>query len=122
MARNANYDKARLQAVGVYRKASPHAAINNGVAVYSGGDYRAPEGAKACYSGKLQVPEYDRAMVRRLPPAKHVGDYRKRTGSCPQERATLTASGCRSSSPAMKKVLTLDVYVAHSSRLIARAR
>jgi len=119
MARNAKLDKAKLQAVGIYRKASPQAEINHGVTRYSGGDYRVPEGAKACYAGKVTVPTYDRALITRLPPAKHYGDYRKRANSCPQERRTLTASGCRVSVPNMRSVLTADVY-ATESRLIVR--
>jgi hypothetical protein len=58
MPRNPNLDKAKLQAVGVYRKASTHASINKGAAQYSGGDYRAPEGAKACYHGKPPVGDH----------------------------------------------------------------
>ena len=49
MSRNANMDKAKRQAVGIYRAASPNAAINNGETVYSGGDYRTPEAAKSIY-------------------------------------------------------------------------
>jgi hypothetical protein len=120
MARNANHDKAKRQAVGIYRAASPNASINHGTAQYSGGDYRTPEGAKACYLGKPQVPTYDRAMVKVLTPATHKGDYRKRSNSCPQERGTLTASGCRAASPAMRAVVTLDSYVMGESRLIRR--
>ena len=47
--RNAKYDKAKRQAVGIYRAASPQASINAGVTQYAGGDYRTPEAAKACY-------------------------------------------------------------------------
>lgn len=62
MARNANVDKAKRQAVGIYRAASPQAKINKGIAEYSGGDYRVPEGAKACYHNNANKAA-DRALV-----------------------------------------------------------
>ena len=52
MARNAKLDLAKRQAVGIFRKASLQASINKGEAVYSGGDYRAPEASKFAYQGK----------------------------------------------------------------------
>jgi hypothetical protein len=149
MARCANYDKAKLQAVGIYRKATKTASLNHAtpnaverssrlldrhgnaappIGPRGAGDYRAPEGAKPCYAGKPQVPAYDRAMVRVVKYGKVttnegrnalIPDTRKRANSCPQERQTLTLSGCRGSVPAMRSVLTPDVY-ATVSRLIKR--
>lgn len=57
MARNANLDKAKLQAVGIYLKASPNAAVNHGEVKYSGGEYRVPEGAKSVYHGRMSRSE-----------------------------------------------------------------
>jgi hypothetical protein len=121
MARNAKLDLAKRQAVGIYRKASPMSSINHGVAVFSGGDYRSPEGAKACYLGKLQVPAYDLAMVKRLPGATHHADNRKRCGSDPRQRSNLTMSGIRSAGPKMRAVVGWNSYEQGESRLISYA-
>lgn len=59
MARNANLDKAKRQAVGIYRAASPNAAINGGVAQFSGGEYRLPDAAKDWY----RTPKTDDAAI-----------------------------------------------------------
>lgn len=49
MARNANFDKAKRQAVGIYRKASPNAMVNHGMELYSGGEYRRTDATKDWY-------------------------------------------------------------------------
>lgn len=53
MSRNANLDRAKRQAVGIYRAASPQAYINHGTPQFSGGDYRVPEAAKDCYRNTI---------------------------------------------------------------------
>lgn len=121
MSRNANWDKAKRQAVGIYRAASPMASINHGEEKYSGGDYRAPEGTKLVYftGNKAQVPEYNHDKIKRLPPGPRVGS-RPRSNSCPQERGTLTASGCRASVPNMRALISWDSYAPAQSVLLPR--
>lgn len=102
MSRNANFDKSKRQAVGIYRAASPHAFINAGVELFSGGDYRVPEGAKACYAGKPKPAVYDLEAVRVMPAAIYQADIRKRSGSDPRQRTNLTMSGIRAAGPKMK--------------------
>ena len=100
MSRNAKYDLAKRQAVGIYRAASPRAAINRGVTICSGGDYRRPEASKDCYLNKAA----DRALIEAYQgpvticqPFKNSRGQivrnndlnRKRSGACPQNRADL---------------------------------
>jgi len=83
MSHNANIHKAKMQAVGIYRKASPQAAINHGETYYSGGDYRVPEGAKTCYH-PANTEEEDRALIAR---------YLSGGGTIKPCRAFLNSSG-----------------------------
>lgn len=97
MARNANWDKAKRQAVGIYRAASPQASINNGEPRYSGGEYRVPEGAKAIYHGKPEPVDVTGFKVRICEPFKNSSGRkvipndlnRKRGGSDPRTRGEL---------------------------------
>lgn len=122
MSRNANYDKARRQAVGIYRAASPKAYINAGVELYSGGDYRVPDGAKL-HGAKPQVPDYDPKRIVKLPPGNAHGARelnRKRSGSDPRQRNQMVASGVRCASPRMAAVVGWESYAVTESFLIPR--
>ncbi len=98
--RNAKMDLAKRQAVGIYRAASPRAAINRGVTICSGGDYRRPEASKDCYLNKAA----DRALIEAYQgpitickPFKNsrgttvrCNELNKvRSGACPQNRSDL---------------------------------
>ena len=88
MARNAKLDLAKRQAVGIYRKASPHAFINKGVAVHSGGDYRRVEGSKPCYQNRPSHPDtIEGVKVTVCEPQTYRGDFRKRGMATPQSRS-----------------------------------
>ncbi len=114
MARNANWDKARRQAVGIYRAASPQAAINAGMAEYSGGDYRVPEGAKACYHGKASPVDVTGFKVRVCEPFKNSSGRRvipddlnrKRSGADPQNRGELVPGKAQRAGVILKYVST----------------
>lgn len=106
--RNPNWDKARFQAVGIYRKVSPQASINHGETQYSGGDYRTPEAAKACYHGKaepLSAAEleafiaaggkvrYQPAFMRSGGRIDQPGKYSRKRGNCDQSLKLVPGHG-----------------------------
>jgi hypothetical protein len=97
--RNAKLDKAKRQAVGIYRAASPHASINHGMAQYSGGDYRTPDAAKSCYLGKPQPFDVTGHKVTICKPGTAKGANAlnaKRGQATPQNRAHMNTFAFRS--------------------------
>lgn len=106
MSRNANWDKAKRQAVGIYRAASPQASINHGTTEYSGGEYRVPDAAKSYYQSKPS-PEMLAAVaafegkIKFVPAALNSSGRvvipndlnAKRSGANPQNRGELLPGG-----------------------------
>jgi len=86
--RDPKMDKAKRQAVGIYRAASPSAMINHGVAVYSGGDYRRTEPTKDFYANPVTTEplNVEGVPVQVLDDGKYVSFQRRGGQATPQLR------------------------------------
>jgi hypothetical protein len=133
MSRNANLDKAKRQAVGIYRAASLNASINHGNVEYSGGDYRVPEGAKACYHDKALPSDADliaafQGTIKTCPAFLNSSGRRvvpndlnrKRSGADPQNRGELVPGRAHRGLPIQQSNPSIFPYTIEVARLLRK--